>query len=65
MGLPTPPPYLSDKNNVFLKGVSFASGGAGILNSTNNGVIVRFPITVIKILNFSIKILFLNTNKDY
>ncbi|TMX04461.1 hypothetical protein EJD97_008876 [Solanum chilense] len=36
--LPTPPPYLSDfnKNNVFLQGVSFASGGAGILNSTND-----------------------------
>ncbi|XP_031114635.1 GDSL esterase/lipase At5g55050 [Ipomoea triloba] len=41
VGLPTPPPYLSDKNNVFLKGVSFASGGAGILNSTNNGVISK------------------------
>ncbi|XP_060188964.1 GDSL esterase/lipase At5g55050 [Lycium barbarum] len=36
VGLPTPPPYLSNKNDLFLKGVSFASGGAGILNSTND-----------------------------
>ncbi|KAF3685070.1 putative homogentisate phytyltransferase 1, chloroplastic-like [Capsicum annuum] len=35
-GLPTPPPYLSNKNDLFLNGISFASGGAGILNSTNN-----------------------------
>lgn len=43
VGLPTPPPYLSDsnKNNVFLQGVSFASGGAGILNSTNDHPYVR------------------------
>ncbi|KAI9186037.1 hypothetical protein LWI28_013223 [Acer negundo] len=39
MGLPTSPPYLSlrNKNNkasLFMKGVSFASAGAGILNST-------------------------------
>ncbi|CAN4104001.1 unnamed protein product [Withania somnifera] len=34
--LPTPPPYLSDKNDFFLKGVSFASGGAGILKTTND-----------------------------
>ncbi|XP_055823244.1 GDSL esterase/lipase At5g55050-like [Solanum dulcamara] len=36
VGLSTPPPYLSNKNDLFLKGVSFASGGAGILNSTND-----------------------------
>lgn len=43
IGLPTPSPYLSDsnKNNVFLQGVSFASGGAGILNSTNDHPYVR------------------------
>ncbi|OIT26634.1 PREDICTED: GDSL esterase/lipase At5g55050-like [Nicotiana attenuata] len=36
LGVPTPPPYLADKNNVFAKGVSFASGGAGIFNGTND-----------------------------
>ncbi|KAJ8532559.1 hypothetical protein K7X08_012482 [Anisodus acutangulus] len=36
IGLPTPLPYLSNKDDFFLKGVSFASGGAGILNSTND-----------------------------
>ncbi|XP_059282904.1 GDSL esterase/lipase At5g55050 [Lycium ferocissimum] len=36
VGLPTPLPYLSNKNDLFLKGVSFASGGAGILSSTND-----------------------------
>jgi hypothetical protein len=41
VGLPTSPPYLSlssdsDKNNVsFLTGVSFASGGARILDDTD------------------------------
>lgn len=39
VGLPTSPPYLSPgtKNNVsaFLTGVSFASGGAGIFNGTD------------------------------
>ncbi|MCD7452123.1 hypothetical protein HAX54_015041 [Datura stramonium] len=41
VGLPTSPPYLSDKNDLFLQGVSFASGGAGILNSTNDHPYVR------------------------
>ncbi|KAL2476334.1 GDSL esterase/lipase [Abeliophyllum distichum] len=35
LGLATAPPYLSEPNDVFLKGVSFASGGAGIFNATN------------------------------
>ncbi|KAF6168205.1 hypothetical protein GIB67_011590 [Kingdonia uniflora] len=41
LGLPTSPPYLSlrslsnNSNNAFTMGVSFASGGAGILNETN------------------------------
>lgn len=39
LGIPTPPPYLSDKNNQFPKGVSFASGGAGILSTTNSNLI--------------------------
>ncbi|XP_042485218.1 GDSL esterase/lipase At5g55050 [Macadamia integrifolia] len=40
LGLPTSPPYLSlvsasNKSNAFLGGVSFASGGAGIMDATN------------------------------
>ncbi|CAA7395891.1 unnamed protein product [Spirodela intermedia] len=39
LGLQTSPPYLSISSSggpdAFLKGVSFASGGAGVLNSTN------------------------------
>ncbi|KAF9589525.1 hypothetical protein IFM89_025243 [Coptis chinensis] len=40
LGLPTSPPYLSlkfasNKSNAFLGGVSFASGGAGILDGTD------------------------------
>ncbi|OVA07810.1 Lipase [Macleaya cordata] len=40
LGLPTSPPYLSlasvsNKTNAFLGGVSFASGGAGILDTTD------------------------------
>ncbi|XP_043690624.1 GDSL esterase/lipase At5g55050 [Telopea speciosissima] len=40
LGIPTSPPYLSlvsasNKSNAFLGGVSFASGGAGIMNDTN------------------------------
>lgn len=40
LGLPTPPPYLSlvsesSDGSIFLAGVNFASGGSGILNSTN------------------------------
>lgn len=39
LGLPTSPPYLSlssvsSKNSAILKGVSFASGGAGVLDGT-------------------------------
>ncbi|KAK6124595.1 hypothetical protein DH2020_041663 [Rehmannia glutinosa] len=39
LGLSTAPPYLSQPNNVFLKGVSFASGGAGIFNTTDEDLI--------------------------
>jgi hypothetical protein len=45
VGLPTSPPYLSlvnesNKNNVsFLTGVSFASGGARILDDTDPYVV--------------------------
>ncbi|KAG9156766.1 hypothetical protein Leryth_027328 [Lithospermum erythrorhizon] len=42
LGLPTSPPYLKDVNQNFPKGVSFASGGAGIFNTTNDGQLVRF-----------------------
>ncbi|KAG9439822.1 hypothetical protein H6P81_019987 [Aristolochia fimbriata] len=41
VGLPTSPPYLSlksapNKSNAFVTGVSFASGGAGILDGSDN-----------------------------
>ncbi|XP_022867452.1 GDSL esterase/lipase At5g55050-like isoform X2 [Olea europaea var. sylvestris] len=39
LGLTTAPPYLSQPNDVFVKGVNFASGGAGIFNATNEDVI--------------------------
>ncbi|KAL2496399.1 GDSL esterase/lipase [Forsythia ovata] len=35
LGLATAPPFLSRPNDIFLRGVSFASGGAGILSATN------------------------------
>lgn len=40
LGLPSPKPYLSltsnnNKTSEFLKGVNFASGGAGVLNNIN------------------------------
>ncbi|XP_059643712.1 GDSL esterase/lipase At5g37690 [Cornus florida] len=36
LGIPSPPPYLSlsSNDNAILKGVNYASGGAGILNDT-------------------------------
>ena len=36
LGIPSPPPYLSVAQNVdaLVKGVNYASGGAGILNDT-------------------------------
>ncbi|XP_057786241.1 GDSL esterase/lipase At5g55050-like [Salvia miltiorrhiza] len=43
LGLSTPPPYLSQPNNAFLKGVSFASGGAGILNATDQKTTISLP----------------------
>ncbi|KAF3339038.1 GDSL esterase/lipase [Carex littledalei] len=47
LGLQTSPPYLSlsyksNNSSVYLTGVSFASGGAGILNSTNSGECISF-----------------------
>ncbi|XP_060188965.1 GDSL esterase/lipase At5g55050-like [Lycium barbarum] len=41
LGIPTPPPYLADKNSQFPKGVSFASGGAGVFNTTNGDLISK------------------------
>lgn len=41
VGLPTSPPYLSNKSDVFLKGVSFASGGCGIFNATGQGFLQK------------------------
>ncbi|KAK4851261.1 hypothetical protein QYF36_013678 [Acer negundo] len=50
VGLPTSPPYLSLKNNknrasLFMNGVSFASGGAGIFNSTDQARHQAIPMT--------------------
>ncbi|KAF3324304.1 GDSL esterase/lipase [Carex littledalei] len=47
LGVPTSIPYLSlspDSNNTdeYLAGVSFASGGAGVLNNTNSGKCISF-----------------------
>ncbi|KAJ3692922.1 hypothetical protein LUZ60_012017 [Juncus effusus] len=47
IGLESPPPYLSllpESNNtsIYLSGVSFASAGAGIYNSTNEGECISF-----------------------
>ncbi|KAG4923906.1 hypothetical protein GYH30_049488 [Glycine max] len=52
LGLPTSPPYLSlvskvhnNSNNVsFLRGVNFASGGAGIFNVSDNGFRQSIPL---------------------
>ncbi|KAK7305132.1 hypothetical protein VNO77_43032 [Canavalia gladiata] len=52
VGLPTSPPYLSlvskvnhKKNVSFLGGVSFASGGAGIFNGSDNAFTQTIPLT--------------------
>ncbi|KAJ4783010.1 GDSL esterase/lipase [Rhynchospora pubera] len=47
LGVETSPPYLSlpsksNNTSVYLTGVNFASGGAGILNTTNSGACIRF-----------------------
>ncbi|XP_039140359.1 GDSL esterase/lipase At5g55050-like [Dioscorea cayenensis subsp. rotundata] len=47
LGLPSPKPYLSfinkaDIDDELLKGVNYASGGAGILNSTYKGYCIPF-----------------------
>ncbi|KAH7292511.1 hypothetical protein KP509_29G071800 [Ceratopteris richardii] len=44
IGLPTPPPFLSAGNNI-LQGVCFASGSAGILNSSGNIYGEHIPLT--------------------
>ena len=60
VGLPTSPPYLSlvsksNKNNgSFLTGVSFASGGAGIFDGTDE----RYVSSTNTSTSFSLKALF-------
>ncbi|XP_072952651.1 GDSL esterase/lipase At1g74460 [Typha angustifolia] len=47
MGLPRPPAFLDpsiDENVIFQNGVSFASGGGGILNETSSLFIQRFSL---------------------
>ncbi|KAK9268951.1 hypothetical protein L1049_000717 [Liquidambar formosana] len=51
LGLPTSPPYLSlasksNKSNAFLTGVSFASGGAGIFDGTDEKYRQSLPLTL-------------------
>ncbi|XP_022716884.1 GDSL esterase/lipase At5g55050-like [Durio zibethinus] len=48
VGLPSSPPYLSlleKKDASYINGVSFASGGAGILNSTDQVLRQAIPLT--------------------
>ncbi|CAK9163929.1 unnamed protein product [Ilex paraguariensis] len=45
LGLPTAPPYLSNTSGDFLKGVSFASGGAGIFDGTDDLYKQSIPLT--------------------
>uniref|UniRef100_A0A7N0UWB8 GDSL esterase/lipase n=1 Tax=Kalanchoe fedtschenkoi TaxID=63787 RepID=A0A7N0UWB8_KALFE len=52
LGIPTSPPYLSLKSkfkkvnaSAFVSGVSFASGGAGIFNGTDNVLSQSLPLT--------------------
>ncbi|EPS67263.1 hypothetical protein M569_07514, partial [Genlisea aurea] len=44
LNVPPPPPYLSRRNDAFQRGVSFASGGAGIMNTTNAVVGQNIPL---------------------
>jgi hypothetical protein len=55
LALPFAPPYLQP-NATFYKGVNFASGGSGLLNTTNPGL-VRF--------HFSCKFISVSTNIAY
>lgn len=71
VGLPTSPPYLSvvspkkgktktEKDSAFLAGVSFASGGAGIFNGTDDTFVrLHFIFFFSYFLIFSYVILFL------
>ncbi|KAM0952212.1 putative triacylglycerol lipase [Dioscorea sansibarensis] len=52
LGLPSPKPYLSltsknNKTSEFLKGVNFASGGAGVLDNINQGLCIPFSKQVV------------------
>uniref|UniRef100_J3LQG7 GDSL esterase/lipase n=2 Tax=Oryza brachyantha TaxID=4533 RepID=J3LQG7_ORYBR len=46
LGLDSPPPYLSIRNSsnstIYLKGINFASGGAGVSDLTNKGQCISF-----------------------
>ncbi|XP_073062075.1 GDSL esterase/lipase At5g55050 [Primulina eburnea] len=53
LGVPSAPPYLSQPNNVFLKGVSFASGGAGIFNATEGGILEQVISLAKQVTHFS------------
>jgi hypothetical protein len=58
LGLETSPPYLSlssksNNTSVFLTGVSFASGGAGVLNTTNSVRISFHPEIEVLVFQFT------------
>lgn len=53
LGIPSAPPYLSQPNNIFLKGVSFASGGAGIFNATQGGIVDKTISLAKQVTHFS------------
>ncbi|KAJ0966179.1 hypothetical protein J5N97_027317 [Dioscorea zingiberensis] len=51
LGLASPPPYLNitsktNKTQAFINGVNFASGGAGVLDSTNKDQCLSFNIQI-------------------
>lgn len=53
LGIPSAPPYLSQPNNIFVKGVSFASGGAGIFNATPGGIVEQIISLAKQVNHFS------------
>ena len=48
LGIPSPPAYLSisPTDDAILKGVNYASGGAGILNDTGLYFVISIPLVL-------------------
>ncbi|XP_073157332.1 GDSL esterase/lipase At5g55050 [Henckelia pumila] len=53
LGIPSAPPYLSQPNSIFPKGVNFASGGAGIFNATEGGIVEQTISLAKQVAHFS------------